>query len=379
VKIKILTPLLPGCATGLVLSALLAALFSTGCKKEDIKVYRVAKEPEPQAPAQSAGHGHETQEAPRAHPQWTVPADWEARPPSAMLLASFAITGKDGQSAIVSVTPLPTIAGRELDVVNMWRGQVQLAPAAKEEIARQTETVSIGNEQGSLYDMVAEKPTANGKSPVRLTVATLAQGDTSWFFKLMGDDALVHEQKPAFLQFLKSIDFSQSGQPATFAPAPHPVSTNSKQVPHENSDKPLWIVPAGWQEVPAGANLVAKFTIPGENGTKAELNITPLVGMGRDALMNINRWRKQLGLPPTTEVDLPKQTQSLDVQAGQAMLVDITGTDARSGLKTRLLGAIVPQGDQTWFYKLMGNEKVVEREHDAFTQFLKTVKYSNRL
>ena len=93
--------------------------------------------------------------------------------------------------------------------------------------------------------------------------------------------------------------------------------------------------------------------------------------------MNINRWRNQIGLPPAAEADLPKQIQSLDVEGGQAMLVDMTGTDPRSGQKTRLIGAIVPQGGQTWFYKLMGNEQVVEREREGFTRFLKTVKYSN--
>ena len=364
-----------------LLAFCLGSLFviTTGCKKEDIQIYRVAKEQEAPAPAQPSPHGEQPQETPRPRPQWTVPAGWESTPPaSSMSLASFAISGKDGQSALVSVIPMPAIAGHELEVVNMWRAQVQLAPIARDDVAKQAETISIGNQQGSLYDMVSEKPVADGKPLLRLTVAMLSTGDASWFFKLTGDDALVREQKPAFLQFLKSINFSQTAEPPAFAAAPHPVSTNSKQIPHENPDKPLWNVPAGWKEVPAGDMLVAKFTIPGENGTKAELNVSPLGGMGGGPLMNINRWRKQLGLPPIDEDDLQKQTQSLDVQGGKAMLVDITGTDARSGQKTRLLGAIVPQGDQTWFYKLMGSEKVVERERDSFAQFLKTVKYSNR-
>jgi hypothetical protein len=202
----------------------------------------------------------------------------------------------------------------------------------------------------------------------------LARGDTSWFFKLTGDDALVREQKPAFLQFLKSINFNATGEPMQFAAAPHPVNTNSKRVPHENSEKPIWIVPSGWQEVPPSQMLVAKFIIPGDNGTRAELNVGRA---GGGALLNINRWRNQLGLAPATEADLPRQTQALDVEGGQAMLVDMTGTDPRSGQKTRLIGAIVPQGNLSWFYKLMGNEQVVEREREGFTRFVKTVKYSN--
>ena len=42
------------------------------------------------------------------------------------------------------------------------------------------------------------------------------------------------------------------------------------------------------------------------------------------------------------------------------MLVDMSGTDMKSGAKTRLVGAIVPKGKQTWFYKLMGPAALVE-------------------
>ena len=59
------------------------------------------------------------------------------------------------------------------------------------------------------------------------------------------------------------------------------------------------------------------------------------------------------------------------------MLVEMEGTDGRTGQKARLLGVIVPQGDQTWFYKLMGDEQVVEREKGAFKTFVQTVKYPN--
>ena len=65
----------------------------------------------------------------------------------------------------------------------------------------------------------------------------------------------------------------------------------------------------------------------------------------------------------------------IDVPGGQASLVDLSGTDARTGQPTRLIGAIVPQSGQTWFYKLMGDAKVVESQKDAFTQFVQGVKY----
>ncbi len=69
--------------------------------------------------------------------------------------------------------------------------------------------------------------------------------------------------------------------------------------------------------------------------------------------------------------------QTLDVPGGKATLVDFTGTDAKTGAPTRLVGAIVSQNDQTWFYKLMGDKEVVARQKNAFTKFIQSANYAN--
>ena len=92
--------------------------------------------------------------------------------------------------------------------------------------------------------------------------------------------------------------------------------------------------------------------------------------------MNVNRWRAQVGLPPLAEGDLSKEVQSVDVTGGKAMLVDMKGTDVKTHKPARLFAAMVPQEKQTWSYKLMGDETVVEREKVGFTKFLQTVKYN---
>ena len=135
-------------------------------------------------------------------------------------------------------------------------------------------------------------------------------------------------------------------------------------------------MPAGWQEVPAAQFLLAEYSITGANGTKAEVNVAELSGSGGGVLANVNRWRGQIGLEPVDETGLAKLTTTLDVTGGQATLVDMIGNDM-SGQSTRLVAAIVPMGDQTWFYKLMGDEKVVAGQKDAFTKFVQTARYSN--
>jgi hypothetical protein len=145
--------------------------------------------------------------------------------------------------------------------------------------------------------------------------------------------------------------------------------------PISSEGKPNWQAPAGWQEVSGGQFLVAKFMLTGAGGVTAAVNISSSTGEGGGLVGNINRWRGQLGLTSLSDGDVNKLVTTIDVEGGKASLVDLSGTDARTGQPTRLVGAIVPQSGQTWFYKLMGDAKVVESQKDAFTKFVQGVKY----
>ena len=70
-----------------------------------------------------------------------------------------------------------------------------------------------------------------------------------------------------------------------------------------------------------------------------------------------------------------KLVQSITVAAGKASVVDLSGTDARTGKAARVIGVIVPVQGASWFYKLMGGSDVVEQEKGAFLKFVETVKY----
>jgi hypothetical protein len=55
--------------------------------------------------------------------------------------------------------------------------------------------------------------------------------------------------------------------------------------------------------------------------------------------------------------------------------VEFSGTDARTGKPATLVGVVVPQTGQTWFYKLMGDAVVVAQHKDAFLKFIQSAKY----
>jgi hypothetical protein len=377
----------------------LLLLLVIGCQREQIKVYRVAKEQnqaQPQtapalptdspSPALPPGHPDisstpgaslpAASESTRPQLTWKTPESWTEVPPGEMREASFKIQGQNGKQADVSVIPLPGMPGTDDANVNRWRGQVGLPPVSPEELKKSAESVEAASQPAQLYDIAGQNP-GNGEA-ARILGVIQHRDDAVWFFKMTGDTDLVGQQKPAFITFLKSVSFTtavQTGLPPAH-PSPDDMGTLITPAASISSEgKPNWQVPAGWQEVSGGQFLVTKFNITGDSGAAAAVNISRSPGEGGGLVGNVNRWRGQLGMAPLSEAEVNKSVTAMDVPGGKAQLVDMSGTDARTGQPAWLVGIAVSQSGQTWFYKLMGDAKVVEAQKEAFTQFVQTVKY----
>jgi hypothetical protein len=351
-----------------------------GCGRNDVQVYRVAKEQTP-PPAQPATMppGHPDTAGPAPSLNWKVPSGWEQVAPGEMRLASFRVKGESGKQADVGVFPLPGMAGGDVDNVNRWRGQVGLQPISQEDLAKLAQAVEIAGQPAQVYDLAGQNPSSGDKT--RILAAILRREGVAWFFKMTGDDELVAQQKPAFVEFLKSLSFP-AAMAQTELPPSHPpiggaglMAAPGGTAAPSSGGKPNWQVPTGWQEVAGGQFLVAKFVVSGAGNAQAAVNVSMSSGDGGGLVSNVNRWRGQLGLGQLTESEITKSVTEVDTAGGKAMLIEMTGTDARTGQKARLVGAMVPQPGQTWFYKLMGSEPLVEREKAAFTVFVKSAKY----
>ncbi len=358
----------------------LLGLLLSACGRDDAQSYRVPKEPVAMAPAElPAGHPEISAGAsgatPAAAPElaWTLPAGWQAAGASKISLATFNIASADGKQAQVMVTPLRGLAGKEVLIVNMWRQQVGQPELSADEVTQQLKPVEIGGTPGKMFEIEGQADGTN--SPMHIVTAMTHRADTSWFFKLAGDAAVVEAQKPAFVAFLKSIKFEAREVPASL-PAGHPeISPAPVAAAPAGEGNPKWEVPAGWKEIPGGQFLVAKFTLTGDGGAQAAVNVSMSAGDGGGLAANVNRWRGQLGQSPWTEAELQKLAKEIPVATGTATFIELSGTDGRTGQPASLVGAMVVQSGQAWFYKLMGDAKVVESQKAAFTKFVQTVKY----
>ena len=351
-----------------------------GCDRGQVQEYRVTKE-QPQASAQpnAMPPGHpDTSGAASPALKYKVPTAWQEVAPGEMRAASFRVAGKDGKQADVSVIPLPGLAGSDLDNVNRWRGQVGLPGVSEAELATLAQPVEIAGQAAKLYEQAGANAGSGEKS--RILAAITRREGVAWFFKMTGEDGVVAEQKPVFIEFLKLVSFTAAGAQAQLPPSHPPIDGGGMMAaagaaPSSGQAKPNWEVPSGWKEIPGGQFLVAKFVLTGAANALASVNVSMSSGDGGGMVANVNRWRNQLGLGPEAEADLTKELQPLDLPGGKATLADITGQDAKTGQKARLLAVVVARSGETWFYKLMGNAQIVEREKDAFMKFVQTVKY----
>jgi hypothetical protein len=201
-----------------------------GCRDPKVESYRVAKEndstpapdlstaapqsgampdkvqPDANTPAAMASTPVETAGGPGL--TWTAPADWLAKDLGPMRKGSYSLPGPGSATADLSITAFPGAVGGELANINRWRGQISLDPITASELPGAVTRITVSELTFALVDI-----TGNGAQAQRILGAMVPHGNTMWFFKVMGPDAVVTALKPSFLAFLQTVK-------APTAPAP---------------------------------------------------------------------------------------------------------------------------------------------------------------
>lgn len=358
--------------------------LATACRDAKVAVYRIPKEND--VPASDASSspapagmsvpkdmaGTAVAKAEGAGLEWNAPAHWKSKAASAMRKASYTVGEEGGEAADFAITAFPGNVGGDLANVNRWRGQLQLPPLGETELASAMTRFEANGLKMVVVDLAGGTP----DKPQRMLGAIVPYQGATWFFKLTGPDALVANEKPIYLKFLRTVKAT--------APAPiTAVATPSMEVASPVAD-PMsaavtkaggadlrWTAPAHWQSKPPSAMRKATYMIPGDGGAATELSITAFPGAVGGELANVNRWRGQLQLPPLAETELAGAVSRTTVNGLQVTLVDLTGGTAEN--PRRMLGAIVPSNGANWFFKLTGPEALVAKEKPAFLAFVETL------
>lgn len=183
-----------------ICAAVPTLLLLGACRDREITAYRAPKDPVPAAAPGGDPMAGTAVPTGGDSLTWTAPTHWIAQPASAMRKGSYAI--RDGAAeADLSITAFPGDTGGLLANLNRWRGQISLPPLAPNELDAQREHADIGALPVDIVDFAG---TVNGV-PTRLLGAVVPFAGETWFFKLMGPDALVAREKPVFREFLRTL------------------------------------------------------------------------------------------------------------------------------------------------------------------------------
>jgi hypothetical protein len=132
---------------------------------------------------------------------WAAPAHWQAKAVSSFRKGSYNIPGDNGAMADVAITAFPGDTGGLFANVNRWRGQIGLPPVAESGLEGAIQHVDVNTFHVIVFDATGS---VNGK-PTRLLGAIVPFEGQTWFFKILGPEAIVAKEQPGFRDFLSTL------------------------------------------------------------------------------------------------------------------------------------------------------------------------------
>jgi len=135
-----------------------------------------------------------------------------------------------------------------------------------------------------------------------------------------------------------------------------------------------WTVPATWKSVPPGPMTYAAYQVENSPLKMTVSQVTAMASGSATVLANVNRWERQLGLPQSPESEMSKLATPIKLEGREGLLVDLTAPKpaADGGPQLRMLGALVPDGDQVWAFKMSGPAEQVAAQKESFEAVVKS-------
>jgi hypothetical protein len=169
------------------------------------------------------------------------------------------------------------------------------------QVAKQRAEAGENSAVGPIGQMAAAG-TPHGPVGGRMLGAIVPRGDRAWFFKAVGPVDQMADYLDEFRAFVRSIRFA--------------------------GEEPALDLPAGWRRQSASGMRFATIEF-GPEEDPIELSVIALAipdgEVDQCVVLNVNRWRQQMGLEPQSAAELAEQTEEIPVDGATAFLVDLTG------------------------------------------------------
>lgn len=276
-------------------------------------------------------------------PVWTLPAGWTEQPSTDGVTLVFFLLDAADPKLRLGVSRFP--GQQDLTAnINRWRGQMKLKPVEAEEAA---------------------------KSAVPLETAA---GKALWV-ELTG----TYSEQTRMPPFAGGMGGAPAGpiDPKSALPAGHPPLGGAMPGAGGAASEPVaaapfkYELPKGWTASPPSQFNLAAFNID-DGGAKGRVTVSEAQG---DLLSNINRWRGQLGMPPTDEEQLQNALTKIKVSGLDADFVELIAP-AGAGEQGAILGVIAKQSaGSSLFIKFTGGAPLAQRERERFMQFVGSIRF----
>lgn len=149
------------------------------------------------------------------------------------------------------------------------------------------------------------------------------------------------------------------------SPAPPPGMAGDVAPPPTPGQALRWTLPKGWTDERQGGMRYATLKIPAKGRIDASVVVLP--GPAGGELMNVNRWRGQIGLGPIDDAALAAARQAVPSKAGAVSTYDFTSDGQK---KSRLIAGLLEAGGSTWFVKVTGDAEAVTAARADFLSLL---------
>lgn len=255
---------------------------------------------------------------------WTTPKGWTAQPETENRYATLVFDNKETPLEL-TITRLPG-GGNVVANVNRWRNQLSLNPVTYRDLPKVTTSVKLDSATAVCTDFVG-----------------------------------VLKQSAAMAQ--------AQGHPPVQDTPPPPTPKERVRPPFD------FTVPNGWTALPNKGGLpVIAFQVA-EGPQNATIAVTELAGQSISLADNVNRWRSQVGLGKATPEELKRDVGEFTVSGIRSPYVDLVGPKGDKEGPLRMLVAAVPQGNSTWYFKILGPADLIGRQKATFEAFMSSVRF----
>lgn len=136
------------------------------------------------------------------------------------------------------------------------------------------------------------------------------------------------------------------------------------------ADALTWTLPKGWTETRASGGMRYATLKPPIEG-RIDVSVITLPGTAGGELANVNRWRGQIGLPPTDDAGLATSRSAVKAPAGGVSVYDFT---SEGPTPSRMVAGLLVTSGNSWFIKMVGDPGPVASARRDFISLLETLR-----